>query len=140
MEHEDGRKLSNVSKTWSIYRAEGEAAAIKGKQRGRQFGEDRHLSSEQEKEIQKKSIDRRPEQLKLDFALWTREAVHLLIQQEYHFTMPIRTEGVGSCTPVRTKANLKASATNHISMVWQRPERIMSYFKDPAIHYASSSF
>ena len=93
MEHEDGRKLSNVSKTWSIYRAEGEAAAVKGKQRGRQFGEDRHLSSEQEKEIQKKSIDRRPEQLKLDFALWTREAVRLLIQQEYNFIMPIRTVG-----------------------------------------------
>ncbi len=40
---------------------------------------------------------------------------------------------VGSRTPVRTKANLKASATNHIAMLRQSPERIISYFWDPAI-------
>lgn len=310
-----GMSHTAVSKTWSIFLAQGQVAAIKGKPRGRQFGEDRHLSSAQEKEIQKKIIDRRPEQLKLDFALWTREAVRMLIQQEYHFTMPIRTvgeylkrwgftpqkpvkfayerkpekvkawleeefpaikdrakqehaeiywgdetglragdvrcrgyapkgktpvvqatakyenlsmvsaitnkghvhwmiveggmnierfiefldalvrdaprkvflvldnlkvhhativtdwvaahkekielfflpayspdlnpdehlnadlkQGVGSRTPVRTKANLKASATNHMAMLRQSPERILSYFRDPAIHYASVSF
>jgi len=310
-----GMSHTTVSKTWSIYRAEGQEVAIKGKPRGRQFGEDRHLTVEQEKEIQKKIIDRRPEQLKLDFALWTREAVRMLIQQEYNFIMPIRTvgeylkrwgftpqkpvkfayerkpekvkawleeefpairdrakqenaeiywgdetglragdvrcrgyapkgktpviqatakyenlsmvsaitnkghvhwmiveggvniekflefldalvrdaprkvflildnlkvhhaiivtdwvaahkekielfflpayspdlnpdehlnadlkQGVGSCTPVRTKANLKTSATNHMAMLGQSPERISSYFRDPAIQYASSSF
>ncbi|HEY9054223.1 MAG TPA: IS630 family transposase, partial [Rectinemataceae bacterium] len=48
--------------------------------------------------------------------------------------------GVGSRTPVRTKANLKASATNYMAMLRQSPERIISYFQDPAIRYASISF
>jgi transposase len=61
--------------------------------RGKKYGERRTLSLEQEKQIQKKMVDKCPGQLKLDFALWTREAVRQLIKQEYGIEMPIRTAG-----------------------------------------------
>ena len=51
------------------------------------------LTPKQEKLIRRKIVDRRPEQLKLDFALWTREAVRQLILQECAVDMPIRTVG-----------------------------------------------
>jgi len=51
------------------------------------------LTPQQEKKIQKMIVDRHPEQLKLNFALWTRDAVRLLIRQEYGRNMPIRTVG-----------------------------------------------
>jgi transposase len=53
----------------------------------------RHLTGEQEEKIQKMIVDRHPEQLKLNFALWTREAVRLLIRQAFGLSMPIRTVG-----------------------------------------------
>jgi transposase len=45
------------------------------------------------KTIQKLIVDRHPDQLKLDFALWTREAVRLLIADKIGLVMPIRTVG-----------------------------------------------
>jgi transposase len=47
----------------------------------------------QEKGIQKAITDKYPDQLKLDFALWTWEAVKLVIRQKYDIDMPIRTVG-----------------------------------------------
>jgi hypothetical protein len=38
-------------------------------------------------------IDQRPEQLKMDFALWTRAAVGLLIAQQHGVKLPVRTVG-----------------------------------------------
>lgn len=38
-------------------------------------------------------IDKTPDQLKLPFALWTRDAVKLLIKQRFGIEMPIRTVG-----------------------------------------------
>ena len=38
-------------------------------------------------------IDKAPNQLKLSYALWTRDAVKLLIQQHFKYEMPIRTVG-----------------------------------------------
>ena len=57
------------------------------------MGAERHLSRDQERDIRRKIVDRFPEQLKLDFALWTREAVRGLILQETGIDMPIRTVG-----------------------------------------------
>jgi transposase len=37
--------------------------------------------------------DKLPEQLKLDYVLWTRKAVTELIEQETGLAMPIRTVG-----------------------------------------------
>jgi hypothetical protein len=47
--------------------------------RGRPARSGRRLSAEQEEHIQRLIKDHRPEQLKMDFALWTRAAVMLLI-------------------------------------------------------------
>lgn len=46
-----------------------------------------------EQRIEELIIDRCPDQLKLDFALWNRIAVQQLIKQEYGFSMPMRTVG-----------------------------------------------
>jgi transposase len=61
--------------------------------RGRIKGENRTLSPEQEKKIQKMITAEYPDQLRFDFALRTREAVRQLIQRECGITMPIRTAG-----------------------------------------------
>ena len=49
--------------------------ALKMRRRGRAFGAKRKLSAEQEKEVQKLISDKTPDQLKMKYALWTREAV-----------------------------------------------------------------
>jgi transposase len=51
------------------------------------------LSDEQERLIQRAIIDKRPEQLKLDFYLWSRSAVAQLIEQECGLTLSERTVG-----------------------------------------------
>jgi transposase len=81
-----------ICKTLKTYR-EGGWKALRGKQRGTLLGENRHLTKEQERMLRNKIIDRRPEQLKMDFALWTRGAVKQLIMQDYGIDMPIRTVG-----------------------------------------------
>jgi transposase len=87
-----GMSHPTIIKAWKAYQSGGKKA-LQNKVRGRRKGERRHLSPEQEGMIRKKIIDRLPEQLKLDFALWTRDAVRQLIQQEAGFDMPIRTVG-----------------------------------------------
>jgi transposase len=57
------------------------------------LGEQRNLTAEQEAEIKRLLIDKVPNQLKLSFALWTRDAVRQLIEQKYEISMPIRTVG-----------------------------------------------
>jgi transposase len=73
---------------------EGGLAALKPAPRGKQPGDGRELTPEQEKAIQRLICDKRPEQLKMTFALWSRSAVLLLIEQEYGITLSIR--GVGN--------------------------------------------
>ena len=62
-------------------------------QRGRQVGSCRTLTAEQEELMQRLISDKRPEQLKLDFALWTRAAVMLLIERECNIKLPVRSVG-----------------------------------------------
>jgi transposase len=83
---------SSICLAWKRYLADGEAG-LKTGQRGRAKGAFRHLLPEQEKHIKKIIVDKLPEQLKLDFALWTREAVLKIIKQETGIQMPIRTVG-----------------------------------------------
>ena len=51
------------------------------------------LSEEHERDIRRLIIDHAPDQMKMDFALWTRQAVRLLIEQRcgVHLTL----QGVG---------------------------------------------
>ena len=63
------------------YRVAGDAA-LAGGRRGRRSGEQRALSGRQETMIRRLIVGRCPDQLKLPFALWTREAVGQLIERK----------------------------------------------------------
>lgn len=58
---------------------EGGLAAIRPATRGKRAGQGRTLTEEQEQAIRKIICDKRPEQLKMEFALWNRAAVMQLI-------------------------------------------------------------
>ena len=67
--------------------------ALAPKPTGRAMGVKRRLSAEQELHIQRQICKHRPEQLQLSFALWTRAAVALLVEQEFGILLPVRTMG-----------------------------------------------
>ena len=67
--------------------------AIRPALRGRSPGVGRTLTQAQEDSIQRTIIDKRPEQLKMDFFLWSRAAVALLIEQEYAIKLHVRSVG-----------------------------------------------
>ena len=73
-----GVHQNTVSLWLKAWRAAG-AEALKAKRRGRRPGEQKRLSVAQERTLQQLITDRCPDQLKLPFALWTREAVRALI-------------------------------------------------------------
>jgi transposase len=85
-----GLSYSGVDKIIRRYQAEGR---ITPQPRGRRQGVGRRLTQEQEARIRKLICDKRPEQMKLDFALWNRIAVSQLIEQEFGLTLPVRTVG-----------------------------------------------
>ncbi|MFW6255441.1 MAG: IS630 family transposase [Candidatus Sumerlaeota bacterium] len=87
-----GAHRNTVGQWIAAWKSRGRKALKVGK-RGRPKGSGRHLSPREERSIQSKIVDRHPEQLKLDFALWSRDAVRLLIKQECGIDMPIRTVG-----------------------------------------------
>jgi transposase len=87
-----GSNRNSVSRWCRQYDIEG-ISAITSKRRGITNGMNRTLSPEQEAEIQRCIIDKTPDQLKLDFALWTRKAVGELIRQRFGIRMPVRTIG-----------------------------------------------
>lgn len=61
--------------------------------RGRESGQGRLLSDEQEQKVKRAIIDKRPEQMKLDFYLWSRSAVAQLTEQECGLSLSERTVG-----------------------------------------------
>jgi len=73
---------SAVSGWWKRHK-EGGISALKKRRRGRRMGSARKLSAEQEQEVQKLICDKTPDQLKMKFALWSREAVRQLIKARY---------------------------------------------------------
>jgi transposase len=76
-----------------LYEAGG-YAALKPTRRGRASGDGRTLTAEQEEAIRRTICDKRPEQLKMEFALWNRAAVMQLIEREYGIKLSVR--GVGN--------------------------------------------
>ena len=68
-------------------------SAVKPSLRGRARGDGRVLSAAQESTIQRLIIDARPEQLKMDFGLWSRAAVGQLIEQEFGIKLQVRSIG-----------------------------------------------
>ena len=67
--------------------------AIRPALRGRSPGVGRTLTQAQEDSIQRTIIDTRPEQLKMNFFLWSRAAVGELIEQEYGIKLHVRSVG-----------------------------------------------
>jgi transposase len=61
--------------------------------RGNKLGEGRHLSWDEEAQVQQQMREHFPEELGIDSALWTRQAVGSLIEQVSGVKMPIRTVG-----------------------------------------------
>lgn len=87
-----GVNKNTVSNWWKSYRERGDNGFI-SKKKGVRSEDKKLLSEAQEKAIQKMIVDKMPEQLKLDFALWTRKAVKELIEQGYGIVLAITTMG-----------------------------------------------
>lgn len=63
------------------------------RQRGRREADARHLSADQEQDLQRVIGDKTPDQLKLPFALWSRTAVQQLIHDRCGVKLAVRTVG-----------------------------------------------
>jgi transposase len=87
-----GLSWTGVRKALDLY-ASGGIAALKPAKRGRKAGTCRVLSAEEERRIRAIICDKRPEQLKMDFALWSRAAVMALIKQECGIDLQVRSVG-----------------------------------------------
>lgn len=87
-----GVHRNTISGWWKTYEKEG-LKGLNSKKRGFEIGQHRTLTSSQELEIQNLIVEKTPDQFKLVFALWTRQAVQELIQMRFGVSMPIRTVG-----------------------------------------------
>jgi transposase len=81
-----------VSHWMAKYRAGGWKALEQG-QRGRRKEEQQKLAPWQCAMIVRMMADKCPDQLKMPFVLWTREAVRMFILREYSVDLPVRTVG-----------------------------------------------
>jgi transposase len=71
----------------------GGSSSLKSRKRGPDKGTGKRLTTDQEKQIKRLIIDKTPDQLKMNYALWTRKAVMELIKQETGVDLPVRTVG-----------------------------------------------
>lgn len=78
---------------WKKAYKEGGMKALKAKKQGRPLGSGLKLSEEQQAKIRIVICDATPEQLKMPFALWTREAVESLIKDLFNIKMERRQVG-----------------------------------------------
>ncbi len=77
-----GLSYPTVRKAVDLFKAGG-WPAIKPAYRGRNAGDGRRLSADQEAAVRRTIRDKRPEQLKMEFGLWTRVAVMQYIEREF---------------------------------------------------------
>ncbi|MBK8973482.1 MAG: IS630 family transposase [Hahellaceae bacterium] len=87
-----GVHYQTVSKWLIAYKKEG-FLGIKAQRQGRPAGSGKRLSLEQENRIKYLIMDKTPDQMKLDYALWTRKAVMELVSQETGVDLSIRSVG-----------------------------------------------
>ena len=84
-----GGTLRKRFATWEI---KGDASLIP-KVKGRKKGDGKYISDEQELEVIKLVSDRTPDQLKMPFALWSRQAVQELILSKYGIDLVVTAVG-----------------------------------------------
>jgi len=86
----------SVVTVWKIQKlhARGGLKAIVVRKTGRPVGKGRRLTSEQERDAQKVIADRTPDQLKLPYALWNRQAVRQMIEKRYERKLSVRAVGL----------------------------------------------
>ena len=87
-----GVHADTVGRWLKCYQAQG-AQGLKLKTRGRREGSGRRLDEKQERIIKQLLTDKTPDQLKMPYALWTRESVRELIKDQLGMDLPIRTVG-----------------------------------------------
>lgn len=87
-----GVHANTVSKWVRAARADGREALAAGR-RGRRAGEQMALAPWQQAQIVKTIREKNPDQLRLPFALWTREAIRDLIVRRFGVRLAIRTVG-----------------------------------------------
>jgi transposase len=85
-----GLGIVQISRIWQKYQKHG-AEALEPKKRGRPVGSSRLLSKTQECEVCKAITDKTPDQLRLPFVLWTREALQMYLQDKYDVRVALRT-------------------------------------------------
>jgi transposase len=92
-----GCSRQSVYKLWGKLYANKKAVEpgdiIKVKRRGIKPGERRSLTTGQENTVRRILVEKYPDQLKFDFALWTREGVQKLIKINFDIEMPLSTVG-----------------------------------------------
>ena len=111
-----GLSYPTVRRTIDLYEASG-WSAIRPADRGRELGDARLLTCEQEALVRKTICDKRPEQLKMDFCLWSRAAVMQLIQQERGIEVFLILDNLRVHHSKPVKAWL-AKHTNHIEVFY----------------------
>lgn len=78
---------------WIAKWQEGGMKALKVGKPGNPKGRGLKLNASQQNKIKQYLIEKTPDQLKMNFALWTRHAVQQLILEKLNITLPIRTVG-----------------------------------------------
>lgn len=87
-----GMSRHTVNDAWQRYKRSG-WKAVDVHRTGRPEGSGQRLTQEQQKETQRLISDKMPDQLKLPYALWSRQAVVALITERYQVRLAKRTMG-----------------------------------------------
>lgn len=87
-----GLSYPSVQQAIDLYEAD-VWVALRPAARGRSVGMGRALNAQQEQAIGCILCDKRPEQLKMDFALWSRAVLMQLIEQECGIKLSVRATG-----------------------------------------------
>ena len=87
-----GVNKNTVTNWWQSYQEKGSKSYHYDKP-GLKSGDKKLLTDQQELAIQEMIVDKMPDQLKLDFALWTRKAVKELVEREFGIVIALTTIG-----------------------------------------------
>jgi len=104
----------DVAGQWYAMWQEGGMKALKVGQRGAPKGSGLRLNSLEQERIRKNLIEKSLDQLKMPFALWTRDAVRLLVKEIYGYDLRSgqsdTTLSVG-ISPLRNRSSELTNAT-----------------------------